>query len=276
MTGAAEKIRRLAAKVMLQEYSNVAVAEVRRLYDDFLVLFAESNIEHHVPVFTTNYDLAIERLADVSLTGFDLVDGFTHDTMRQWDPSIFYRYRATAKDEPTILLFKLHGSCSWRVKKDTEVVTKESTAELVTADSTYDNALMWPAQTKSIMKGPYETNYNYLEQCLMQAEACLVVGFSFRDEVIKRYFAKALDLNEKLKVALVDPHAEALAQDLLEGKPTKTIPGREQTIAVRRPDGRLVHGIRTRFEPDKLPGIVRALLSLGFPLDSQRAAALST
>jgi hypothetical protein len=288
LIGAAEKIRRLAAKVVLEEYSNVRVAELRNLYEGIVLLFAESSGRRHVPIFTTNYDLAIETLAHASDTEFDLVDGFTRDNVRRWDPSIFYRYRATASSEPTILLFKLHGSCQWRVHMQTEEVTKESTAELVGADSAYDNALMWPAETKSIKKGPYETNYNYLEQCLMQAEACLVIGFSFRDELIKRYFAKAMDLNEKLKVALVDPHAEALAQDLLGGKPTAetleqdrlgvepttTIPGPEETIVVRRSDGTLVHGIPTCFEPDELPHIVKALLRVGFPLDGERAAAL--
>ena len=109
----------------------------------------------------------------------------------------------------------------------------------------------------------------------MQAEACVVIGFSFRDPVIKGYFVKALDRNDKLKVALIDPRAQALAQDLLEVEPSATIAAPESTIVVRRSDGRLVHGIPSCFEPDELPSIVKALLSLDFPLDSQRAAALS-
>lgn len=274
LMGRVDKIKRLAAKVMLEEYSNVG-GEVLPLYEDFILLFVESNIERHVPIFTTNYDLAVETLADMSFHSFDLVDGFTSDNVRRWDPSIFYRYRATAKDEPTILLFKLHGSCNWRENTQTKEVTKESTAELVGADSTFENALIWPAHAKSIKKGFNETNYDYLEQCLMQAEACVVIGFSFRDPVIKGYFVKALDRNDKLKVALIDPRAQALAQDLLEVEPSATIAAPESTIVVRRSDGRLVHGIPSCLEPDELPSIVKALLSLDFPLDSQRAAALS-
>jgi len=276
LIGAADKIRHLASRVVLDEYSNVEVQQLLRLYEDFVLLFVESNRERHVPVSTTNYDLAIETLADASDHNYDLVDGFTRDNVRRWDPSIFYRYGATPKDEPTILLFKLHGSCNWRVNRQTKVVTKESTAELVSADSIFDNALIWPAQTKSIKEGPYETNYDYLEQCLMQAEFCVVIGFSFRDEVIKRYFAKALERNGKLKVALVDPRAQALLQDLLRVEASATMRGPQSTIVVRRPDGRPVHGIPTRFERDALPLIVAALSKLGFPLDGQRVAALST
>ena len=276
LSQAAERIRHLAATVVLQQYSNVKVAQVLSLYEDFSLLLVESKERRHVPIFTTNYDVAIEMLADASDHKYDLIHGFTRDNVRRWDPSIFYRYRATPTDKPTILLFKLHGSCNWRVNRQTKAVTKESTAELVSADSLFGNALMWPAQTKSIKEGPYKTNYDYLEQCLMQAEFCVVIGFSFRGEVIKRYFTKALERNRKLKVALVDPRAQALLQDLLRVEASVTMPGPQSTIVVRRPDGRPVYGIPTRFERDAVPVIVRALSRLGFPLDGQRVAALST
>jgi hypothetical protein len=133
---------------------------------------------------------------------------------------------------------------------------------------------MWPAETKSIEDGPFETNYDYLEQCLSQAELCVVIGFSFRDEVIKRYFAKALDRSGKLRLALIDPRAPDLAQKLLEVGPAATERAPEDTSVVRRPDGRLVHAIQTRFEPDELPRIVKALLRLGLPLHSERVEAL--
>ncbi len=275
LMGRVNEIRPLVEKVVLREYSKVPVDKVRRLYQDLILLFAESNTGHHVPVFTTNYDLAIEKLAEVSDHSFYLVDGFTVENVRRWDPSMFYRYRTTEKDEPTILLFKLHGSCQWRVNKDEpKEVTKESTVELCSPDSAFDNALMWPGETKRIKEGPHETNYNYLEQCLMNAEACLVIGFSFRDEVINRYFAKALDLNEKLKVALVDPEAETLAQGLLGDESSMTMRASQDTILVRRSDAVRIRAIPTRFEPDELPQIVKALLNFGFPLDSVRAQGL--
>jgi NAD-dependent SIR2 family protein deacetylase len=289
-----DRIRGRAMELVLQQYSEVRTEELRRLYRDFVLLLAESNKHQHLPIFTTNYDLAIETLAEDSAAdsfgGFELVDGFTRDNVRRWDPSLFDRFGETSEGEATILLFKLHGSCQWRVRKHTEEVTKESTPQLEGKESTYDNGVMWPGETKRIKKGPHETNYNYLEQCLMQAEACVVVGFSFRDPVIKGYFVKALDLNEKLKVALVDPHAEPLAQELLGGKlngealeqdvlgvePTTTMPAPEETIVVRRSDGTVIHGIPTHFEPDELPHIVKALLRIGFPLDSERVAGLFT
>jgi len=97
-------------------------------------------------------------------------------------------------------------------------VTKECISEPVSGDSPYENALVWPARTKHIKKEPYETNYRYLRECLNQAELCVVIGFSFRHEVIREYFTKSVAANPSLRLAIVDPMAEAITENPLQLK----------------------------------------------------------
>ena len=58
------------------------------------------------------------------------------------------------------------------------------------------------------------TAYDYLEQCLDKADSCLVIGYSFRDYDTLMRFKSAKLSNKHLKIAVLDPSAEAICEYL--------------------------------------------------------------
>ena len=265
LMGDVSQIRELAQTLVVTHYSGIDPNSVVRVYRDFLLLLLDSNRPTHLPVFTTNYDTAIEEFVDASEEGFELVDGFSPGSRREWSPdTTFHQYSAASTAARTLLLFKLHGSSTWRVRKNTLQFTKESIAEPASDQSPYENALVWPGLTKAIKKGPYQTNYTYLEACLGSAELCIVIGFSFRDEVIRGYFQKALNSNASLQLAIIDPNVQEVVDStgLLQGLQLRLFQPDSPLI-----EGGVVLGIPARFGPKELPLIVTALSQLDFAWD---------
>jgi len=268
LMGDVTQIRRLAQRLVVTHYSGIDPNSVVRVFRDFLALLVDSNRPTHLPVFTTNYDTAIEEFVDASGEGFDLVDGFSPGSRREWSPdTTLHQYSAASTATRTLLLFKLHGSSTWRVRKNTRQFTKESIAEPASDHSPYENALVWPGLTKAINKGPYQTNYAYLEACLGNAELCIVIGFSFRDEVIRTYFRNALNTNGALQLAIIDPKVQQVVDN------TQFLQGLQ--LRLFQPDSPLIKGgvllgIPARFGLQELPLIVSALSQLEFGWDPDR------
>jgi hypothetical protein len=67
-----------------------------------------------LPVFTTNYDTAIEALADEARQDMDFIDGFSQSSMGpRWSADNYQTYRVRRKAGLDLVLFKLHGSSNW-------------------------------------------------------------------------------------------------------------------------------------------------------------------
>jgi hypothetical protein len=272
MMGDIGQIKNHAQRLVVTHYGAIDPNSVVRLYRDVALLLLESNSPRHLPVFTTNYDTAIEALADAAAGEFRLVDGFSTGSRRDWSPDdTFHQYRAASAGTRTLLLFKLHGSSTWRVHKNTGQFTKESSADPASDQSAYENALVWPGLTKAIKRGPYQTNYAYLERCLASAKLCIVIGFSFRDQVIRTYFQNALNSNSVLQLAIIDPNVQEIVRStqLLQGLQLRLFQPDSALI-----EGGVVLGIPARFGPEQLPLIAAALSKLDFEWDADRLSAL--
>jgi hypothetical protein len=258
--GDVKQVKALAAELVVSHYSQVDANSVLRLYKDFLLLLLESNSPRHLPVFTTNYDTAIEDFVDAAGHEFQLIDGFSTGSRRVWSPDILHGYQAEPADahKYRILLFKLHGSSTWRLNTRTGKYTKESTAEPAADGSAHENALVWPGLTKTIKKGPYEIHYAYLEESLRHARLCVVIGFSFRDDVIRNHFTHALAANQDLEIAVIDPKAETIARDRLGAK-----------------DFTRVKPIARSFATVQLPPITLELAKIAFPWQPGNLVALT-
>ncbi len=162
-------------------------------------------------VFTTNYDPSIETLCRNK--GWRIVDGFRHNTQLQqysWNRRVFDTFRSTA--EPTVVLFKIHGSTDWI--SDSRRLVKSVSIHATKAEDGYQNAMIYPATKKVAILEPYFTCYDYLGKCLSHAEFCLVVGYSFRDYDVLVRFRAATISNEKLRVAILDPNAQKLCDEI--------------------------------------------------------------
>jgi hypothetical protein len=74
--------------------------------------------------------------------------------------------------------------------------------------------MIYPATRKVAITEPFFTCYDYLGKCLSNAEFCLVVGYSFRDyDVLMRFRAAAIS-NEKLRIAILDPNAGEICDEI--------------------------------------------------------------
>ena len=101
---------------------------------------------------------------------------------------------------------------------------------------------MWPRLTKAVPQGPYEVNYACLERCLKEAKCCVVIGFSFRDDEIRRYFTKGVAENRAIRLAIIDPDAETIMQ---------------KKLGIRK--SRRFKAFPSFFDEDSVPSLVAAL-----------------
>ncbi len=161
-------------------------------------------------VFTTNYDPSVEEMC--RLNHMKIVDGFRHDEDHRdyvWDRRVFETFSRTGN--PTVALFKIHGSTDW-LKHGDRIVKAPPSSDAPGAG--YQRMMIYPAQSKVASEEPFFTGYDFLQRCLSRAEFCLTVGYSFRDYDTVMRFRVAARTNKKLRVAVLDPSAQKLCREL--------------------------------------------------------------
>ncbi len=168
-----------------------------------------------LPVFTTNYDLAIEKTVKHSAGNFRLIDGFNKElSPPEWSAVVYDSYEPPRRGN-ALVLFKLHGSVDWQQTPFGPI----QRAETGRRDSgTLKTVVIYPTQRKSeqLSEEPYKTGFGYLSDCLCHANCCVVIGFSFRDAEIVRTFREGLKSNKNLMIIVIDPRSDSLARLLLK------------------------------------------------------------
>ncbi len=197
--------------LVVEHYSEIDTERVVELYSPLFVRLTDFC---PVIVFTTNYDLAIEKLHESGVV--ELVDGFSTEKYLKprWSTEAYDFYHPSATT-PEVVFFKLHGSVDW-VRTPSEGIQR---IDIPKRDlSGAEKVIAYPSELKKeIHEEPYRTSYDYLIACLLYAKVCGVIGFSFRDQEIVEEFRQAMDMNEELTLIIVDPKAEAV-QTCLENK----------------------------------------------------------
>jgi hypothetical protein len=151
-----------------------------------------------LPIFTTNYDMAIESYAMQASSQLETGFASTH-IGNIWKPSRFYQFQPT-KDKQSLALFKLHGSLAWHRRGNSIV----STGLPIRDPSGYQSVVIYPTQTKEFPdEEPFRTAYNFLKGCLRVASVTIVIGYSFRDPGIQRIMTDALEVNQNLFYILI-------------------------------------------------------------------------
>lgn len=129
-----------------------------------------------VEIFTTNYDLVLERATKVA--GLDIEYGRKPDDLGTtidtaiWDKSgkIPYKYGR---------LTKLHGSVDWQRNSDGTIVVSP-----VNPGSLEKQAVLYPGFKGEPEEEPFIKFHNYLREAVHAAEAAIFIGYAFRDEHI--------------------------------------------------------------------------------------------
>lgn len=201
--------------VVVEHYSEVKKGEAFELYRPLL----ELAMHQPLPMFTTNYDLAIEKAFEFTISPryelgkapFNLRDGFSRARIvtPEWSRSAYEDYSPTGAD---VILFKLHGSVDWVRTPSGAIQRVESRKR---DPGGMPTIIAYPSRLKSeIHEEPFRTNYDYLIACLLHTRLCAVIGFSFRDQEIVEEFRQAMELNKKLKLMIIDPNAKAIKSHL--------------------------------------------------------------
>jgi len=166
-------------------------------------------------IFTTNYDLVIERSLDG--LGLPYIDGFSGTIERRLSLETYnydiYRTHAATQEvvgrvDSMLHIYKLHGSLNWRFDAEGQVgtvVTRE------TPDAAQDDdglVLIYPtpAKERDTLAFPYSDVLRLFSNTLQMPDtALLCIGYGFADEHINRIITGSLSSNQSLSLLVVDP-----------------------------------------------------------------------
>lgn len=195
---------------LIKDTESVQYIEVFQQYKTFIsnclsiMNLHTKEIDKKVNVFTTNYDLFFEKSADDLLANSEpyiFNDGSNGLINRVFDIAkfnirSFYHSNNTKKiyetQVPTINLYKLHGSLSWR-KIDSKTIAMNYSQKSKTID---DLLIVRPTKNKfheTLMNLTYHNLLREYQNTLDFGPNVLIVfGFSFQDEHIVELTKRAL------------------------------------------------------------------------------------
>lgn len=168
-----------------------------------------------IGVFTTNYDLVVEKALD--LVGIRYLDGFRGGVSRQLDLSsyaadMFARVgaetSALVRVHELLHLYKVHGSLDWRQGPEGHQLRASGIVQSADKATVADLAVIYPTPAKDsdVLGYPYSDLLRIFGTSLAQPESALmVVGYGFADDHINRLIEQALAFNRTLQVLVVDP-----------------------------------------------------------------------
>jgi hypothetical protein len=186
---------------VVRHYGEVNEAAAARLYRRILVDLPKTLKVPALPVFTLNYDLAVEAARDGLRVR--LVDGLDRrrTVNRTWSAEQFHKFRASRAT--AVVLFKLHGSVSWC--RDDHGAIREVVG-LHRDPPPFKHVVMYPSlRSKNLQGEPWSTGYGYLRECLGRARVAVIIGTSLRDAQLVDALRSALAENEVLTLVFVDP-----------------------------------------------------------------------
>lgn len=192
-------------------------------------------------LFTTNYDLVLERSLDE--LGYPYIDGFSGTVKRHLNLAYYgldyhrvdtSSQRILARAEGALYLHKIHGSLNWRASTRQEISTGIESLEVIqvneeTATGDNDRVLIYPTTAKEgdTLAYPYSDLMRLLGEAVQQDDTAIIsVGYGFADAHINRILLRSLAMNPALHVFIADPYAvlekddmqKALADENLVGE----------------------------------------------------------
>lgn len=209
-------LRERVLEVIANTYGAVDGLDVLNLWKWLIDLLSDS--QPIIPIFTTNHDWAIDEMAIASGQKLLLLDGFTGERGGRFDCSVFDNY--APGEQPTICLFKLHGSTSWYEGGDGLVKS------LAAPSQGQQIAIRYPGSRRDIELGkdsfhleglpysfyapwydvdPFRCLFDYLSGCLAGARLVVAIGYQFGDDEINTRLRNAFELNANLEMITMLP-----------------------------------------------------------------------
>jgi hypothetical protein len=158
-----------------------------------------------IDVFTTNYDLCFETFCHIkSLPYHNMIKILANPDVSSHDR------------EPAINIFKLHGSIDLYVTNEAvvELPVQPAKKRMLNGREIQKELLIYPTHGKQVVAYPYLDLLTSFSRSLMNAELCLVIGYSFRDQYINGIFYNATKKDPSLVIIVVDPNANKITRKL--------------------------------------------------------------
>ncbi|MCW4384178.1 SIR2 family protein [Salinibacterium sp. SYSU T00001] len=170
-------------------------------------------------VFTTNYDLVIERALDE--LGYPYIDGFSGTVDRRLNLAYygldFHRVETTsqqvvARADSALYLHKIHGSLNWKaVVGGASGVTTLEVVQVREGSATVEEpVLIYPTTAKEgdSLSYPYSDLMRLLSDAVQQNDTAVVtIGYGYGDPHINRILIRSLAINPAINILAVDPYA---------------------------------------------------------------------
>jgi len=166
-------------------------------------------------IFSVNYDICIEQFCNTYKK--DYIDGFDIG----WNPKLFKR------TDVDVRLHKLHGSVMWyRTDRGDYVklpiMSQRAKIELITGERA-ETLMVYPMRKWEYAEPLLELLIE-LKKKLEKAKFLFVVGYSFRDDHIRRIFWDAARKNKDLIVFLISPNSYEIYHDKIRDYETPGLP----------------------------------------------------
>jgi hypothetical protein len=181
----------------------VSKSKIQYLKD--LLMFTEAN-PPPLEIFSVNYDICIEQFCDVFEKAY--TDGFYLD----WEP------KSLEREDVNIRLYKIHGSITWYETDKGSLVKlpiKSEAAEIELITGEKASALMLYPMRKLEYSEPLMSLLMMLRDNLRKTRFAFIIGYSFRDNQLRRIFWNAAKKNKELVLFLVTPSAHEIYEKRL-------------------------------------------------------------
>ena len=165
--------------------------------------------ENGLDVFTLNYDGTVEAMCEKFEIPF--CDGFSPN----WNPNYFEE-----GEKARIRLYKIHGSLFWfktRRSKYIKLPLKDIDIRKLHyfTDEDISETIIYPLLTKEVYTGPFPWLIQQFRNKLLRTNLCIVIGYSFRDDSIRKIIFEQMESNPELWLYLVSPHATEVKKAIL-------------------------------------------------------------
>jgi SIR2-like protein len=175
------------------------------------------------PIFTTNYDNVIEDFW-VRDRNFPLDLGFENSPINNRRVMKADEYTEKHTAHGNMPLIKLHGSVNWVREMNDEIVEHPLFLSLDDVRSTsgsediLEEILIYPLSQKQLYFTPFIQLFRILEAELLKRDLWIIIGYSFRDIIIRTMFEKSMEKmpGRKQRLLLVHPHANEQVKPLFQ------------------------------------------------------------
>ena len=207
-----------------------------------------------VTVFTTNYDTIIETYCIKS--DCTCVDGFVDKSgYRQWTGNF-----DTQNANNPIRLYKLHGSLEWKLHVEFGVI---QSLELGGGPNIKKDIMIMPTRSpkKEEKKTPFSEIFSLMKTEFQNQDACIVVGYSFRDEGVNEVFRKFI--RDRKLIIVISPTVIKDLSDNLFKQECESVRGSLDNLYISPKEGDMaVAGFETKFESGNAADLISKSLAI--------------